>query len=78
MSDDFCFREQMTFNVKWLGFSQVLHIVLQFVVWAVLARLLPADNFGALGIALAFTNLVYVFRGTGDEHGHCPEEGFDT
>jgi len=51
----------MVTNVKWTGMSQFFGYVLQFVTWVIMARILPADNFGALGIALAFTNAVYIF-----------------
>ncbi len=55
----------MAFNVKWLGIAQLFSYGLQFIVWAILARLLPPEKFGALGIALAFSNLVLIFQELG-------------
>jgi O-antigen/teichoic acid export membrane protein len=60
MAEQFKFRERITANVRWFGIAQVFQYLLQFLVWAFLARLLPADDFGSLGIALAFTNLISV------------------
>ena len=40
----------MAVNVKWVGLYQFFGCFLQFVVWAILARLLPPGNFGALAV----------------------------
>lgn len=55
----------MTTGVKWAGAGQIARYILQFLVWATLARLLPPDSFGALGLAVAFSNVIIVFNELG-------------
>lgn len=61
----FDLKEQMTTGVKWAGAGQIANYILQFFVWATLARLLPPDNFGALGVAVAFSNAILIFNELG-------------
>ncbi len=65
MSSEFSLRKKMTLGIKWVSFGQILIYILQLAVWAILARLLPPDNFGALSIAMVFSNLGVVFNELG-------------
>lgn len=63
--EEFDLKEQMTAGVKWVGTGKIASYILQFIVWATLARLLSPDNFGALGIAIAFSNVIIIFNELG-------------
>ncbi len=63
--DSFAFKKEMAQGVKWLGLSQMLGYVLQFIVWVILARLLPPENFGALSVSMAFSNFAIMFNELG-------------
>jgi len=63
--EEFDLKEQMTTGVKWVGAGKIASYILQFIVWATLARLLSPDNFGALGIAIAFSNAIIIFNELG-------------
>lgn len=58
-------NRNMTTGVKWAGLGQGLGFIIQFVVWAILARLLPPSSFGALSAAMVFSNLATVFNELG-------------
>lgn len=45
----------------WVGMSQAVRLVLQFVVNVMLARLLRPSDFGLLAMVVVFTNLAWVF-----------------
>lgn len=65
MNDNFSLKEKMAVNIKWVGLGQIIGYAIQFFVWAILARLLPPNSFGALSIALVFSNLVFIFNELG-------------
>lgn len=65
MINEFNLSKKMTLGIKWVGFGQIIIYILQLSVWAILARVLPADNFGALSIAMVFSNLGVVFNELG-------------
>jgi O-antigen/teichoic acid export membrane protein len=62
MNKDYSFREEMAINVKWVGFAQFFDYIFQFIIWIVLARILSPNSFGALGVAIAFSNSVLMFN----------------
>jgi O-antigen/teichoic acid export membrane protein len=53
-------KEPMTTGVKWTSAGHVAGYMLQFLAWATLGRLLPPDNFAALGTAVRFSNHILV------------------
>ncbi len=55
----------MAVNVKWVTVAQFTTYALQFIVWAILTRLLPRESFGALGIAVAYSNAIITFNELG-------------
>ncbi len=57
MNRSFSLRDQMLGGIGWVGLSQFLRYILQFVFIAVLARLLSVDDFGIIAIAMAFLAL---------------------
>ena len=52
-------------GVGWSGISQILRLLLQFGVTAILARLLTPSDFGLLAMVVVFTNFVMIFRDFG-------------
>ena len=65
MNKTFNVKEQMVNGVKWRGIGQLTGYFIQFIVWIVLARTLPPNNFGSLSIALLFTNMAIIFNELG-------------
>ncbi len=58
--------EQKTISgMKWSGTSQILRQISQVITSIILARLLAAEDFGLLGMAFVFINLVAVFNNFG-------------
>jgi O-antigen/teichoic acid export membrane protein len=58
-------REKTLAGLTWSGLSQGIKQVSQFVITAVLARLLSPDDFGLLGMATVFTGFVSIFSEMG-------------
>ena len=52
-------------GVGWAGTSQVIRLLLQFGITALLARLLTPEDFGLIAMVVVFTNFVMVFQGFG-------------
>ncbi len=52
-------------GVGWSGISQILRLLFQFGVTAILARLLTPNDFGLLAMVVVFTNFVMIFRDFG-------------
>lgn len=52
-------------GVGWSGISQVICLLLQLGITAILARLLTPKDFGLLAMVVVFTNLVMIFRDFG-------------
>lgn len=65
MSEFLDIKKNVTQGLKWVIVSQGLNYLIQFVVWAVLARLLPASSFGALSVAMVVVNLAGIFNELG-------------
>jgi O-antigen/teichoic acid export membrane protein len=65
MSDHLDIKKNMTQGLKWASASQGLNYLIQFVVWAILARLLPSSSFGALSIAMVVVSLAGIFNELG-------------
>ncbi len=65
MSDLLDIKKNVTQGLKWASVSQGLNYLVQFVVWAILARLLPSSSFGALSIAMVVVNLAGIFNELG-------------
>ncbi len=58
-------RKNVTQGLKWVSAGQGLNYLIQFLLWAILARLLPPTSFGALSVAMVAANLVTVFNELG-------------
>jgi len=58
-------REKTITGLTWSGFSQGIKQVSQFIITALLARLLSPDDFGLLGMATVFTGFVSIFSEMG-------------
>jgi O-antigen/teichoic acid export membrane protein len=65
MSDHLEIKKNVTQGLKWVSVSQGLNYLIQFFVWAILARLLPAASFGALSVAMVVVNLAGIFNDLG-------------
>lgn len=52
-------------GIGWSGISKILHLLFQFGVTAILARLLTPNDFGLLALVAVFTNFVMIFRDFG-------------
>jgi PST family polysaccharide transporter len=52
-------------GVGWSAISQVVHLLLQLGITAVLARLLSPNDFGLIAMVVVFTNFVSIFRDFG-------------
>ena len=58
-------REKTVKGVGWSGISQIVRLIIQFGVTAILARLLTPNDFGLLAMVVVFTNFVMIFRDFG-------------
>jgi O-antigen/teichoic acid export membrane protein len=58
-------REKTLAGLTWSGLSQGVKQASQFVITAILARLLSPDDFGLLGMATVFTGFVSIFSELG-------------
>ncbi len=52
-------------GIGWSGLSQILQVLLQFIITAILARLLAPNDFGLLAMVLVFTNVVNIISDFG-------------
>ena len=52
-------------GIGWSGISQIIRLILQFGIIAVLARLLTPNDFGLLAMVAVFANFVLIFRDFG-------------
>lgn len=58
-------KQKTTSGLLWSGTSQGVRQILQFVITAILARLLTPDDFGVVGMAAVFTGFISVFNEMG-------------
>jgi PST family polysaccharide transporter len=52
-------------SVRWIGLTQAVRFASQMLSLIVLARLLPADAYGLMAMAMTVTNLAFLFRDLG-------------
>ena len=52
-------------NIGWSGISQIVRLLSQFAVTAILARLLTPNDFGLVAMVVVFTNFTTIFRDFG-------------
>ena len=52
-------------GLKWSGVSQVTKQISQFIITAILARLLSPEDFGLIGMAMVFTGFAMIFNELG-------------
>ena len=55
------FRRNVSLGVRWLGIGHFFNYFIQFILYAILARLLSPKDFGALGVAFSFYNIAFIF-----------------
>ena len=63
-------------GVGWTGTSQIIRLLLQLGIIAILARLLTPNDFGLLAMVVVFTNLVMIFRDFGLTAALIQRKGF--
>ena len=59
------FRNQLLSGLRWSGIAQLVQQSLQFLISAILARLLSPQDFGLLGMILVFVGFVSLFSDLG-------------
>ena len=52
-------------NIGWSGISQIVRLISQFAITAILARLLTPKEFGLIAMVVIFTNFIAIFREAG-------------
>jgi len=70
-------RERAVKGVGWNGISQVTRQAFQFIVTAILARLLLPSDFGIIGMAIIFTGLIFSLREFGLSAAIVQRKGLD-